>query len=100
MNQLELDDLEVLYLLEHFCVVSHHCFHFEITCANISYILQMDEEERYNRKLESGLYTLQVRICCDLLFIAQVVGKHFAVATDPYYQIDLILSTSGIVTFE
>lgn len=24
-------------------------------------ILQMDEEERYNRKLESGLYTLQVK---------------------------------------
>lgn len=24
-------------------------------------ILQMDEEEKYNRRLESGLYTLQVR---------------------------------------
>lgn len=25
-------------------------------------ILQMDEEEKYNRKLEAGLYTLQVSI--------------------------------------
>lgn len=37
-------------------------FHIEITYAAFLFVLQMDEEEKYNRKLESGLYTLQVWI--------------------------------------
>lgn len=39
----------------------------EITLISLRdfYTLQMDEEEKYNRKLESGLYTLQVCIGVD-----------------------------------
>lgn len=40
-----------------------YVFFFENIYYKILRILQMDEEERYNRRLESGLYTLQVRFC-------------------------------------
>lgn len=55
LNHLELDDLEVpsdTYLISCILEVS--------LCAKMHLKLQMDEEEKYNRKLESGLYTLQV----------------------------------------
>lgn len=55
LNQIELDDLEVpcdIYLIS--CI-------WEISlCAKMHLKLQMDEDEKYNRKLEYGLYTVQV----------------------------------------
>ena len=59
LDSLDLEDLEVPFL----CLVSL------ISISNsskqwifwtCSYFSQMDDDERYNRKLEAGLYTLQV----------------------------------------
>ena len=55
LDQLEIDDFEVT-LLKSFLFSNRLLLEINIRCE----ILQMDEEERYNRKLDSGLYTLQV----------------------------------------
>lgn len=56
MDELELDDLEV--------IIPSPCMFSIFLCYLIIYLawvfVQMDEEERYNRRLEAGLYTLQV----------------------------------------
>lgn len=70
MNQLELDELEVVpslslsHMLTHKDTGRHTLSLYSFLCCWSVYImskLQMDEEEKYNRKLEAGLYTLQVK---------------------------------------
>lgn len=58
MDQLELDDLEVSSFLG--SKESADPWNYITLTEGGFYTLQMDEEEKYNRKLESGLYTLQV----------------------------------------
>lgn len=61
MEKLQLDDFEVVCIVTWFLLALLKLKFYPK--YNIpSYGLQMDEDEKYNRKLESGLYTLQVGI--------------------------------------
>lgn len=57
LDNLDLDDLEVLFSI----LLSSSPILTIMNCLKKTLrFSQMDEDERYNRKLESGLYTLQV----------------------------------------
>lgn len=63
LDNIEFDDLEVtLSFVVCRLVAPEICFASSGSVIFHAFV-QMDEEEKYNRKLESGLYTLQVWVC-------------------------------------
>ena len=59
----------ILRLLNTYILLSCH-YSFAINLVSISVLLlQIDDDEKYNRKLESGLYTLQASPSFFLLLI-------------------------------
>lgn len=79
LNQLELDDLEASYLcsslLSLLPLLQKKVWDLLWVYIYLYYcLLQVDEDEKYNRKLESGLYTLQVSTFFFLLAILHSTG--------------------------
>lgn len=79
LNQLELDDLEASCLcsslLSLLPLLQKKVWDLLWVYIYLYYcLLQVDEDEKYNRKLESGLYTLQVSTFFLLLAILHSTG--------------------------